>query len=69
MELGNEIITIADGCVRSFTGINPSQSQALTSEAHVYLTINGRISMAGLNRQNIGYFARSLDKVVRGGID
>jgi len=50
----------------SFTGINSGQSQALIEEAHVYLTSNGRISMAGLNTNNVRYFAESLDKVVRG---
>jgi aspartate aminotransferase len=50
----------------SFTGISPEQSKALTEKAHVYLTTNGRISMAGLNRENIRYFAESLDKAVRG---
>jgi len=50
----------------SFTGISEAQSKALTDEAHVYLTTNGRISMAGLNSQNIRYFAEALDRVVRG---
>ncbi|KAH9945959.1 aspartate aminotransferase [Epithele typhae] len=50
----------------SFTGINPSQSQAIVEKAHIYLTQNGRISMAGLNSHNIRYFAESLDKAVRG---
>jgi len=50
----------------SFTGINPEQSQALVEKAHIYLTGNGRISMAGLNSHNIRYFAEYLDKVVRG---
>lgn len=50
----------------SFTGIGPAQSDALVKKAHVYLTTNGRISMAGLNSHNIRYFAESLDKVVRG---
>lgn len=50
----------------SFTGITTEQSTALTDKAHVYLTTNGRISMAGLNTHNIRYFAESLDKVVRG---
>ncbi|KAJ7046669.1 aspartate amino-transferase [Mycena alexandri] len=49
----------------SFTGINPTQSKALTREAHIYLTENGRISMAGLNTKNVRYFAESLDAVVR----
>jgi aspartate aminotransferase len=52
-------------CLRSFTGISPAQSKALISEAHVYLTGNGRISMAGLNTKNVRYFAESLDGVVR----
>lgn len=50
----------------SFTGIKADQSKALVEKAHVYLTANGRISMAGLNSHNIRYFAESLDKVVRG---
>ncbi|KAL4068027.1 pyridoxal phosphate-dependent transferase [Scleroderma yunnanense] len=50
----------------SFTGLNQQQSQTLIEKAHVYLTNNGRISMAGLNTHNIRYFAESLDKVVRG---
>ncbi|THU86432.1 PLP-dependent transferase [Dendrothele bispora CBS 962.96] len=50
----------------SFTGITPQQSQALVEKAHVYMTANGRISMTGLNRKNLGYFAESLDKAVRG---
>ncbi|KAF8921397.1 aspartate aminotransferase [Mucidula mucida] len=50
----------------SFTGVTPDQSKALTEKAHVYLTVNGRISMAGLNTHNIRYFAESLDRAVRG---
>lgn len=49
----------------SFTGINTEQSKALVEQAHIYLTTNGRISMAGLNSHNIRYFAENLDKVVR----
>lgn len=56
------------GWIRSFTGINPEQSKALVEKAHVYMTGNGRISMAGLNTDNIRYFAESLDKVVRGSL-
>lgn len=50
----------------SFTGITEAQSRALTEKAHIYLTTNGRISMAGLNTGNIRYFAESLDRAVRG---
>lgn len=43
-----------------------AQCKALIEKAHVYLTGNGRISMAGLNEGNVDYFAKSLDAVVRG---
>lgn len=42
-------------CVFSFTGLGSAQCKALTDQAHVYLTENGRISMAGLNSHNIRY--------------
>ena len=50
----------------SFTGLNPTQTKALAEKAHVYMTHDGRISMAGLNGGNIEYFAESVDKAVRG---
>lgn len=50
----------------SFTGLNAQQSQALIDKAHIYLTSNGRISVAGLNSKNIRYVAENIDKVVRG---
>ncbi|TRM61888.1 pyridoxal phosphate-dependent transferase [Schizophyllum amplum] len=49
----------------SFTGLSPTQCKALIEEHHIYLTSNGRISMAGLTSHNIGYFAKALDTVVR----
>jgi hypothetical protein len=52
--------------VYSFTGLTPEQTKALAEKAHIYMTADGRISMAGLNSQNVGYFAESVDKAVRG---
>ena len=52
----------------SFTGITTEQSMALTEKAHIYLTTNGRISMAGLNEKNIEYFGESVNAAVRGTI-
>lgn len=49
----------------SFTGLTEAQVAKLRDEAHVYMTKNGRISMAGLNTSNIDYFAKAVDKVVR----
>jgi aspartate aminotransferase len=41
----------------SFTGLNRTQVKVLKENYHVYLTDNGRISMAGLNTSNVQYFA------------
>ena len=48
----------------SFTGLTEQQVKRLRDEAHVYMTKNGRISMAGLNTKNIDYFAKAVHSVV-----
>ncbi|MCJ1308219.1 Aspartate aminotransferase, cytoplasmic [Agyrium rufum] len=49
----------------SFTGLTEKQVLKIREDAHVYMTKNGRISMAGLNDGNIEYFAKAVDKVVK----
>ncbi|MCJ1314794.1 Aspartate aminotransferase, cytoplasmic [Xylographa vitiligo] len=49
----------------SFTGLTEKQVLKIREEAHVYMTKNGRISMAGLNTGNVEYVAKAMDKVVR----
>ena len=49
----------------SFTGLTEQQVLKLREDSHVYLTKNGRISMAGLNTHNIDYFAQAVDKAVK----
>jgi aspartate aminotransferase len=49
----------------SFTGLTETQVLKLRDDAHIYMTKNGRISMAGLNTRNVEYFAKAVDKVVR----
>lgn len=49
----------------SFTGLSEPQVQKLREQSHVYMTKNGRISMAGLNTNNVEYFAKAVDSVVR----
>ncbi|KAI2787489.1 Aspartate aminotransferase, cytoplasmic [Penicillium oxalicum] len=49
----------------SFTGLNENQVKILRDKWHVYMTKNGRISMAGLNTNNLEYFAEAVDSVVR----
>lgn len=48
----------------SFTGLSEPQVQKLRDEYHIYMTKNGRISMAGLNTKNIDHVANAIRKVV-----
>jgi len=50
----------------SFTGLEIPQSERMVKEFHIYMTKDGRISMAGLNPSNVDYVAASIDAVVRG---
>ncbi|KAF2019299.1 aspartate aminotransferase [Aaosphaeria arxii CBS 175.79] len=49
----------------SFTGLTEQQVLKLREDSHVYMTKNGRISMAGLNTHNVDYFAKAVDQAVR----
>lgn len=49
----------------SYTGLSPEQVDRLVDHYHIYLTRNGRISMAGLNEHNVDYVADAIDAVVR----
>ena len=50
----------------SFTGLTTPQTKQLAEKAHIYMTADGRISMAGLNGNNIDYFSESVSKAVKG---
>lgn len=47
----------------SFTGLTPKQSQTMVEKHHVYMTKNGRISVAGLTRGNCEYVAKAIKDV------
>jgi aspartate aminotransferase len=49
----------------TFTGLTPGQCKSMVDKYHIYLTMNGRISIAGLNAANVELFAESMDWVVR----
>lgn len=49
----------------SFTGLTEEQVLKVREDSHVYMTKNGRISMAGLNNNNIDYFAKAVDQAVK----
>ena len=50
----------------AFTGMDETMCKRLTSEFHIYLTWNGRISMAGLNNSNLQYVAGAIHAVTDG---
>lgn len=49
----------------AYTGLSPSQCKDLIEKHSVFLTMNGRISVAGLNQSNIQYVATALGAVTR----
>ena len=46
-----------------FSGLTPEQVDKLRSEYHIYMTKNGRISMAGVTSKNVGYLAHAMHQV------
>ena len=47
----------------SFTGLSVKQAEAMVSKHHIYMTKNGRISVAGLTAKNVPYVAKSIKDV------
>jgi len=48
----------------SYTGLNVNQVKYLINEFHIYLPDDGRISLAGLNTENVHYVAEAINKAV-----
>ena len=49
----------------AFTGLSSAEVASLTADHHIYLTKDGRISMAGLNSSNVKYVAQALHDVTK----
>ncbi|CAL8465616.1 g5152 [Coccomyxa elongata] len=49
----------------SFTGLNPAQVENMTNKHHVYMTKDGRISLAGLPSSKAAYLAAAIDDSFR----
>lgn len=49
----------------TFTGLNETQVAKLRADHHIYMTKNGRVSMAGLNTRNVEYVATAINQVVK----
>jgi aspartate aminotransferase len=52
----------------TFTGLNMAQVQFMTREFHIYMTSDGRISMAGLSGRTVPHLADAIHAAVVGGI-
>ena len=48
-----------------YTGLTPEQVERITKEFHVYLTKDGRISMAGVSSGNIDHLAKAIHEVTK----
>ncbi|KMZ73817.1 Aspartate transaminase [Zostera marina] len=48
----------------TFTGLNPEQVAFMTSEYHVYMTSDGRISMAGLSSSKVTHLSDAMHAAV-----
>lgn len=49
-----------------YSGMTPEQVDRLTNEFHIYMTRNGRISMAGVTTGNVDYLAKAIHEVTKG---
>jgi len=49
----------------AFTGLNKEQCARMINEHHVYLTGDGRVSMAGVTLDNAPYIAESIHEVTK----
>lgn len=47
----------------SYTGLTVAQSEAMVTKHHIYMTKNGRISVAGLTKANVEYVAKAIKDV------
>lgn len=49
----------------AYTGLSAAQVERLKNEYHIYLTSNGRISMAGVSTKNVEYLAGAIHEVTK----
>jgi len=47
----------------AYTGLNQDQVNELREKHHIYMTMDGRISIAGLNTGNLDYIAEKFHEV------
>ena len=50
----------------AYTGLNKAQVDELREKSAIYMTADGRISIAGLNTGNLHYIAEAFHNVTKG---
>ena len=50
----------------AFTGMSKEMVETLTGEYSIFMTLDGRISLAGLNDKNVEYVAKAMHAVTDG---
>lgn len=48
-----------------YSGMTPEQVDRLANEFHIYMTRNGRISIAGVTSHNVKYLAQCIHEVTK----
>lgn len=48
-----------------YTGLTPAQVDALRDTYHIYMTRDGRVSMAGVTTRNVAHLARGMHAVTQ----
>jgi aspartate aminotransferase len=51
-----------------YSGMTPEMVDTLALKHHIYMTRNGRISMAGVNTRNVERLAAAIHEVTKGGL-
>lgn len=51
----------------AYTGMSAEMCDRLTEEYSIFLTRDGRVSLAGLNQGNVEYVAKAIHEVSKGG--
>ena len=50
----------------AYSGMSKEEVEALREKHHIYCTLDGRISMAGVTSQNVEYIANAIHDVTEG---
>lgn len=49
----------------AYTGLNKEQVDKVVGDYHVYLLASGRISVAGINTNNVAYIAKAFHEATK----